>query len=324
MRAMVADSYGPPEVFKLADIPVPTPKDDEVRIKIHAAALNAADWHLLRADPFLVRLMFGPFKPKTRVLGADVAGVVETVGKSVTRFKVGDEVFACLNIFKLGGFAEKVCAEERYVVLKPSSLSFEEAAAIPLAAITAWQGLRQFGPIEAGQKVLINGASGGVGTYALQIAKALGAEVTAVCSSRNVEQCRSLGADHVIDYSRENFTKNGLRYDVIFAANGYHPLKDYQASLSPTGRYMMSGGAGKQMTAAICLGPWYSKGTQQKLGRVDARANGDDLASIKALIDQGKLKPVIDRRYKLEALAQALRYLEEGHAQGKIVIQVQD
>lgn len=225
MKAIVYSKYGPPEVFQLKEVEKPTPKENEVLVKIHAASVNAADWHLHRADPFLVRLMGEGFlKPKHQILGADIAGRVESVGKNIKQFKPGDEVFGDLASYGWGGFAEYVCAPENALALKPVNLSFEEAAAVPLAALTALMSLRDKGHIRSGQKVLINGASGGVGTFAVQIAKSFGAEVTAVCSTRNLDMARSIGADHVIDYTKEDFTKNGLGYDLIIAANGFHPI----------------------------------------------------------------------------------------------------
>jgi NADPH:quinone reductase-like Zn-dependent oxidoreductase len=320
MKAFVAREYGSPDVLKFEEVPRPVPAPGEILIKIQAASLNAADWHLLRADPFLVRLLFGFSKPKYEILGADMAGRVEAVGKDVTRFKPGDEVYGCLSRYRWGAFAEYVCARQEDLVEKPARLSFEEAAAVPLAAMTALQGLRDAGRIKAGQKVLINGASGGVGTFAVQIAKAFGAEVTAVCSARNLELARSIGADHVIDYGQEDFTKNGQHYDLILAANGYQPIGAYKQSLASGGICAMAGGAGKQMAEGIFQGPFRSLFGDKKLRWVDMKANDRDLALLSELIQKEKIKPVIDRRYPLERLPEALRYLEEGHAQGKIVI----
>ncbi|MCX6142083.1 MAG: NAD(P)-dependent alcohol dehydrogenase, partial [Ignavibacteriales bacterium] len=240
MKAIVYTKYGSPDVLQLKDVEKPTPKDDEVLIKIDAASVNAYDWHFLTADIFLIRLMGGGLlKPKSTRLGADIAGRVEAVGKNVKEFQPDDEVFGMVR----GGFAEYTCALENALALKPSNLSFEEAAAVPMAAVTALQGLRDEGQIQAGQKVLINGASGGVGTFALQIAKSFGAEVTAVCSTKNVDQARSLGADHVLDYTKEDFTQSGQHYDLILAANGYHSLSAYKRALTPKGIYVMAGGS---------------------------------------------------------------------------------
>jgi NADPH:quinone reductase-like Zn-dependent oxidoreductase len=311
MKAIVATKYGSPEVLQLKEVEKPAPKDNEVLVKIYAAALNAGDWHLLRGKPFLMRLMgFGLLKPKNTILGSDIAGQVEAVGKNVTQFRPGDEVFGNVSTCGWGGFAEYVAASEEALVLKPANLTFEEAAAVPMAAITALQGLRNKGKIQAGQKVLINGASGGVGTFAVQIAKAFGAEVTAVCSTRNMAQARSIGADYVIDYTQEDFTRSARRYDLVLAANGYHRLSDYKRTLNPKGIYVMSGGTSAQMSQAILLGPWVAKPNKQ------------DLVFIQGLLEAGKIGPVIDKSYPLSEVADAIRYLEEGHAQGKVVIRV--
>ncbi|HNT77988.1 MAG TPA: NAD(P)-dependent alcohol dehydrogenase [Anaerolineae bacterium] len=319
MKAIVYEKYGSPDVMRLAEIEKPTPKDNEVLVKIRAASVNAADWHLLTADIFLVRLMMGFVKPKVSILGADVAGQVEAVGRNVTQFQPGDEVFGDLAASGWGSFAEYVAVPESALALKPANLSFEEAAAAPLAGVTALQGLRK-GQIRPGQKVLINGASGGVGTFAVQIAKALGAEVTAVCSTRNVDQARALEADHVIDYTQEDFTQKGQQYDLIFAANGYHPLSAYKRALTPTGSYIMAGGAAKQIFEATLLGPLMSLGGGKKLGNVSASPNRQDLLTLKKMLETGQVRPVIDKRYSLEDTPEALRYLGAGHARGKVVI----
>ncbi|MBI4310481.1 MAG: NAD(P)-dependent alcohol dehydrogenase [Chloroflexi bacterium] len=321
MRAVVCTKYGPPDVLELKEVERPVPKDNEVLIKVHAASVNAADWHLLRADPFVVRLMVGGLlAPKHKVLGADVAGRVEAVGKDAKQFKPRDEVFGDLSGCGFGAFAEYVCAPESFLALKPPSRTFEEAAAAPLAAVTALQGLRDKGKIEHGQRVLVNGASGGVGTFAVQIAKAFGAEVTAVCSTRNVDMARSLGADHVIDYTREDFTRNGQRYDLVLAANGYHPILDYKRALSPKGVYVMTGGAYRQMFQAMFLGPLISMTGSKKLVFTAAKADQEDLVFVGSLLETGKVAPVIDRRYSLAEVPEAVRYVEEGHARGKVVI----
>lgn len=265
MKAIVYTEYGPPEVLQLKEIEQPTPKDNEVSVKVHAASVNSYDWRLLNADPFLIRLMGGGLlKPKNKILGADMAGRVEAVGRNVKHFQPGDDVFGDLARCGCGGFAEYVCARENALVSKPASVTFEEAAALPMAAVTALQGLRDKGQIQPGQRVLINGASGGVGTFAVQIAKSFGAEVTAVCSTRNLDMARSIGADRVIDYTQEDFTMNGQHYDLILAANGYHPILDYKRALSPKGIYVMSGGSMTQMFQAILLGPWISMTGRKK------------------------------------------------------------
>ena len=317
MKAIVYTKYGSPDVLQLKDVEQPSPKDDEVLIKIHAASVNAYDWHFLTADIFLIRLMGGGLlKPKDSRLGADVAGRIETVGRNIEQFQPGDEVFGMVK----GGFAEYACAPESALWLKPFNTSFDEAAAIPMAAITALQGLRDEGRIQAGQKVLINGASGGVGTFAVQIAKSFDTEVTAVCSTRNLEQARSIGADHVIDYTKEDFTKNGQQYDLVFAANGYHSLSDYKRALTPKGIYVMAGGTMAQIFQSMLMGSMMSETSGRKMRGVRAKRSQNDLVYIKELFEAGKVKSVIDRRYPLSEAAEALRYLGEGHAQGKIVI----
>lgn len=324
MKAITYTQYGSPDVIRFEDVEKPVVKDDGVLVKIYAASLNAYDWHFLTADIFLVRLMgVGLFKPKNPRLGADFSGRVEAVGKNVTQFKPGDEVYGDAASFGNGAFAEYIALPEKAMALKPSNLSFEEAAAVPMAALTALQGLRDEGKIQAGQRVLINGASGGVGTYAVQIAKWFGAEVTAVCSTRNMDQARTLGADHVIDYTKENFTQSGKLYDLIFAANGYHPLSAYKRALTPKGIYIMAGGTGTQIFSAMLLGPLMSNKGGKKMGGVSAKINQKDLFIMKELLESGKVVPVIDRRYPLSQTADALRYLGTGHARGKVVITVE-
>jgi NADPH:quinone reductase-like Zn-dependent oxidoreductase len=321
MKAIVYTKYGSPDVLELKEVEKPTPKDDEVLIQIHAASVNAYDWHFLTADIFLIRLMGGGLlKPKNTRLGADIAGRVEAVGRNVKQFQPGDEVFGMVR----GGFAEYACALENALALKPPNLSFAEAAAVPMAAVTALQGLRDTGQIQPGQEVLINGASGGVGTFAVQIAKSFGAEVTAVCSTRNLDQARSLGANHVIDYTKEDFTQRGQQYDLILAANGYHSLSAYKRALTPKGIYVMAGGSTAQIFQAMLLGSWMSETGGKKMGGVSAKRSQKDLVFLRELVEAGKVVPVIDRRYPLSEAAEALRYLGEGHARGKIVITVED
>jgi NADPH:quinone reductase-like Zn-dependent oxidoreductase len=321
MKAIVYTEYGPPDVLQLREVEKPVPKDNEVLVEVKAVSVNAYDWHLLTADIFPMRLMgVGLFKPKNTILGADIAGRVEAVGRNVKQFQPGDEVFGEIGH---GGFAEYACAPESRLALKPANLSFEEAAAVPMAALTALQGLRDVGQIRPGQKVLINGASGGVGTFAVQIAKSFGAEVTAVCSPRNLDQSRSLGADHVIDYTKEDFTQNRRQYDLIFAANGYHPLAAYKRALTPKGMYVMAGGKPAQMFQSMLLGSWLSEKDGRKMGGVSAHIDQKDLLTLKELLEAGKVVPVIDRRYPLSEAAEALRYLGAGHARGKVVITVE-
>lgn len=323
MKAIVYTKYGSPDVLQLTDVAKPVPKDNEVLVKVVAASANAADWRMVRAEPFLVRLYAGLLKPtKYNILGADIAGRVEAVGKDVKQFKVGDEVFGDLFASGWGGFAEYVCTGEKELALKPANISFEEAAAVPLAALTALHGLRDVGKIRPEQKVLINGASGGVGTFAVQIAKSFGAEVTAVCSTGNVDMARSIGADHVIDYTKEDFTKNGPRYDLILAVNGYRSIFDYKRTLNPAGTYVMTGGGTAQLFQALILGPWMSMTGSKKLAALSSKPNQKDLIFLKELLEAGKIKPVIDRRYPLHEVPEAIRYLEKGHAKGKVVITV--
>lgn len=320
MKAIVNTQYGSPDVLRMLEVAKPTPKENEVLIKIHAVAVNAADWHLLKADPFLVRLQFGLFKPKYTILGADIAGRVEAVGQNVKKLKVGDDVFGNSSSSGWGGYAEYAAVREDVLVSKPANITFEEAAAVPMAAVTALLGLKE-GKIQQGQTVLINGASGGVGTFAIQIAKALGAEVTAVCSTRNVELARSLGADHVIDYTKEDFTKSGKQYDLILAANGYHSLADYQRALRPNGKYVVTGGTNAQMFEVLLFGRAKSKGNQ-KMGNILSKPSQKELEFIAGLLADGTVKPVIAKRYALAQTADAIRCVEEGHAQGKVVITV--
>jgi len=321
MKAIVYETYGPPEVLHLQDVETPSPKDNEVLVRVHAASVNAADWRLMGADPFLVRFHAGLLKPtKFRILGADIAGRVEAVGRNVDRFRPGDEVFGDVFASGFGGFAEYKCARESELVLKPANLSFAEAAVVPLAAVTALHGLRDKGRIQPGQKVLINGASGGVGTFAVQLAKYFGAEVTAVCSTGKVDLARTLGADQVIDYTQEDFTKSGRQYDLILAVNGNRSIFEYKRALTPKGAYVMAGGNTGQLFQALLLGPLLTLVGKQKMGALTSTPNQKDLLFIKELLESGKIRPVIDRRYPLSEVPEAIRYLEEGHAKGKVVI----
>ncbi len=323
MKAIIYYKYGGPEVLELKEVEKPTPKDNEVLVKIHAASVNAADWRLLRADPFLARFYTGLFRPtKFQTLGADISGKVEAVGKNVVQFRPGDEVFGDVFASGFGGFAEYKCAPEDELVLKPKNVSFEEAAAVPLAGMTALHGLRDNGKIQSGQKVLIQGASGGVGTYAVQIAKYFGAEVTAVCSTGKVDMVRSLGADHVIDYTVEDFTRSGRQYDLIVAVNGFRSIFDYKRALSPIGIYVMAGGKTAQLFQALLLGPWISMAGKKKMGALTSTPNQKDLLFLKTLLESGKIKPIIEKRYTLKDVPEAIRYLEQGHAAGKIVITI--
>jgi NADPH:quinone reductase-like Zn-dependent oxidoreductase len=319
MKAAIYSRYGPPDVVQITDVEKPVPKDNEVLIRVRAASVNPLDWHFVRGTPHILRLGAGLRKPKITRLGVDVAGQVEAVGRNVTQFKPGDEVFGVCR----GAFAEYACATEDKLALKPANSSFEDAAAVPVAAISALQGLRDKGRIRRGHEILVDGASGGVGTFAVQIAKSFGAEVTAVCSTRKVDTARSLGADHVIDYTRDDFTQSGQRYDLILGANAHHSIFDYRRALSRHGIYVMVGGGGAQILQAILLGPLLSLLGSKRLCFVSAKINQKDLVFLKDLLETRKVVPIIDRRYPLSDAAEALRYLEEGHAQGKVVLAVE-
>ena len=319
MKAIVYTKYGSPDVLEFQEIEKPTPRDDEVLVKVHAASVNALDWRPFTMPLFAVRLMRGGWsEPRDKSVGADFAGRVEAVGANVKQFRPGDEVYG----LRRGSFAEYVCAPLERVAPKPMNLSFDEAAAVPVAALTALHALRERGNIQPGQKVLIDGAGGGVGSFAVQIAKSFGTEVTAVCSTKNQAVARSIGADHVIDYTREDFTKNGQRYDLIIAVNGYHPILHYMRALDPAGTWVVAGGAMWQIVHGALTGPlfvrWFSK---KKLTGVLARPNQKDLLFLKELLEARKVVPVIDRRYPLAEAAEGIRYLIKGHSQGKVVIQ---
>ncbi len=326
MKAIVRTRYGSPDVLQLKEVEKPIPKDDEVLVRVHAASVNALDWHAMRGKPFLVRTGGGGWrKPKNQRLGVDLAGRVEAVGGNVTQFRVGEDVFGRGH----GAFAEYACAHEDAVALKPTTMTFEAAAAVPIAALTALGALRDKGQIQPGQPVVIQGASGGVGTFAVQIAKAFGAEVTAVCSTRNLEMARSLGADHVIDYAQADFTKGRRkkrqRYDLILAVSGYHPIFAYRRALRRKGRFVLVGASTHLFRAlfqAVLLGPVISRMGRKQIGFFVANPTQQDLVFVKELLEAGKVVPVIDRRYPLSETAEAIRYLEEGHARGKVVITV--
>lgn len=321
MKAIVFNQYGGPEHLKLAEVAMPKPKDDQVLVKVHAVSVNSADTRLLSG--FIPRLMgFGLFKPKDKIMGADIAGRVEAVGKNVTKFKVGDEIFGDIST-GFGGFAEYACARESVLVNKPANLTFEQAAAVPMAAVTALQGLRK-GGIQPGDHVAIVGASGGVGTFAVQIAKALGAKVTAISSTKKMDRLRMLGVDHVIDYTREDFTRIGPRFDLILAVNGYRPLTDYRRALNPQGRYVMVGGDGRQIFEALVKGTLVSQRGGQTVTNLTASPNSDDLAFIKELIEAGNVTPMIERTYAFEDTAEAVRHVGAGHAAGKVVVRIME
>jgi NADPH:quinone reductase-like Zn-dependent oxidoreductase len=309
MKAIVHNKKGKPDKLIYSDIEKPIPNDDEVLIKIHAVSANAADYRSMQLGII----------PKGKIFGADIAGTVESAGKNIKHLKPGDEVLGDLASYGFGGFAEYVVAPEKALVLKPSKISFEEAAALPMAAVTALQGLRDKGHIQKGQKVLIAGGAGGVGTFAIQLARHFGAEVTALCSTKNLEQAISLGATHVIDYSKEDFTKSKNRYDLILAVNGNRSLFAYKKMLNPGGIYVMAGGALSQVFRSLLFGGLMSFGSR-KMRSLAAKPDQKDLEFIAKLAEEGRIRPVIDRVYPLDKTADAMKYLKEGHAKGKVVI----
>jgi NADPH:quinone reductase-like Zn-dependent oxidoreductase len=321
MKAIVQDRYGSPDVLRLADIDTPVADDDQVLVRVRAAAVNIGDWHLLRGTPYVMRLGTGPFKPRQDVPGFDLAGQVESVGEAVTQLRPGDEVFGWCR----GAFAEYACADESHFLPKPANLTLEQSAAVGDSGFTALNAVRDQGKVQAGHEVLINGASGGVGTFAVQIAKSFGARVTGVCSTRNVELVRSLGADEVIDYTHEDFTQRGQRYDVMLDLVGSRALSDCRRALAPRGTYVLVGVAK--------MGRWFGLARQikvlslsplvrQRMRVFIVRRSGEDLAVLKQLVEAGEVAPVIDRRYQLSEVPDALRYQGEGHARGKLVIAV--
>jgi len=323
MKAIVYRSYGPPDVLRLEEIDKPAPRDNEVLIRIHAASVNPLDWHFMRGTPGLFRLVTGLGKPRSPRLGRDLAGEVEAVGEAVRQFKPGDAVYGMGR----GAFAEFACALEPELALKPQSVTFEQAAAVPIAGLTALQALRDKAHAQPGSKILINGAAGGVGTFAVQMGRSFGAEITAVCSARNAELVRSIGADHVIDYAREDFTHGDGRYDAILECVGNHPFSSCRRVLDPGGVYVGIGGGGPDRTSASILGmmvknialSWFDS---RKMAGMLAKANTADLNLINELMTAQKITPVIDRQYKLSDVPEAIRYLETGHARGKVVIVV--
>jgi NADPH:quinone reductase-like Zn-dependent oxidoreductase len=320
MKAIVQDEYGSPDALELRDIDEPAVNDNDVLVRVHAASVNFGDWATMKGMPYMFRMVFGLRRPKVKVRGRDVAGQVEAVGRAVTQFQPGDEVYAEVD---QGTFAEYTCAPEDLFGLKPVNLTFEQAAAVPLAAGTALQGLRDTGKVRPGLRVLINGASGGVGTFAVQIAKSFGAEVTGVCRTRNVDLVRSIGADRVIDYTKDDFTQSGLRYDLIFDLVGNHSLSDCRRALTPKGTLVLSSGKGGRLLGpvgrllrALVLSLFVS----QRLRPLAARQSQGDLVFLKELIESGKVTPAIDRTYALSETPEAMRYFGEGHARAKIVI----
>ena len=323
MKAIVYCDFGGPEVLKLADIAKPVPNDDQVLIKVRAVSVNPYDWHFMRGEPYVMRMGTGLRKPKSTRLGVDFSGTVDAVGKNITQFKPGDEVFGG----RTGAFAEYVVISEKNLIPMPENVTFEQAGAVQIAGLTALQGLRDHGKLKSGERVLINGASGGVGTFAVQIGKTLGAHVTGVCSTRNVDLVRSLGADHVVDYTKEDYTKGGERYDLILDMVGNHGLLANRRALTPTGRYVMVGGSKGRWIApldtiirALVLKPF----VKQELGFMMSEIDRGDLLLLRDLMEQGKVTPAIDRRYNgLAEVPQAIAYLEEGRARGKVVVAIE-
>jgi NADPH:quinone reductase-like Zn-dependent oxidoreductase len=320
MKAIVYTEYGPPAVFQLKEIEIPAPRDDEVLVKIHAASVNSWDWELLSKKPSMVSLG-SRSNPKYKILGADIAGRVEAVGANVKQFKPGDEVFGDLCQSGWGGFAEYVCARENALALKPASMTFDEAAAVPQAGLLALQGLRNKGQIQPGQKVLINGAGGGVGTFAIQIAKSFGAEVTGVDSTMKLDMMHTIGADHVMDYTQEDYTKSGQRYDLILDVKANRSIFDYKRALRRKGTFLAVGGSWTRIFQLLLLGPLFRISRGMKMGILVYKPNKDS-AYLIDLIEAGKVVPVIDRRYPLSEVPEALRYLGKGQAIGKLVITV--
>ncbi len=323
MKAIVQTEYGSTDMLSLKEIDKPVVTDNGVLVRIRAASVNAGDWHLMRGTPFLARLMFGGIlKPKIQILGMDVAGCVEAVGKNVTQFQVGDEVFGDLSESGFGAFAEYVCAAEATLVLKPKNISFEQAGAVPAAALTALQGLRDCGQIQSGQKVLINGASGGVGSFAVQIAKAFGAAVTAVCSTNKMEMVRSLGADHIIDYTQADVTKNGQQYDLILDAAAYRSVFDYSPILKHESTYVLIGGSTPRLFQVLLFGSAISRIMRRKVKCFIVKPDQSDLIILKDLIESGKILPFIDRTYSLSEVPAAINSLEQRQVRGKVTISV--
>ncbi len=330
MKAIVQDRYGSPDVLELREIDQPVPADDEILVRVRASSINARDWHILRGDPLVARLSFGLRRPGTRVLGSDVAGQVEAVGRSVTRFRPGDEVYGDLRE-RDGACAEYACVPDAAADLKPTNITYEQAAAVPLAGSTALLGLRDAAAVQPGQRVLINGASGGVGTFAIQIGKVLGAEVTGVCSTRNVELVRSLGADHVVDYTRDDFSRTGRGYDVVFDLVGNRSLADLRRAAAPTGTIVLSGGgvSGNGRTAMFgpmglhLRGQFLARFIRQRLVSLSSvPPSRSTLATLREMIESGRLTPVIERTYPMAEVADAIRYLEVEHARAKVVVTV--
>lgn len=324
MRAIVRDKYGLPDVLRLEEIPTPTPANNEVLVRVLAASVNKGDWEILRGDPLWVRLAgFGLLKPNTRILGSNLAGRIEAVGRDVTQFEVGDEVFGDILQYGLGAFAEYVCvSEDAAIVRKPTSITFEEAASVPEAGFIALQSIRDKGQLKPGQTVLINGAGGGAGSFAVQLAKSLGAVVTGVDRTEKLDLIRSLGADHVVDYTREDFAESKPQYDLILDVVGVRSIATWKRVLRPGGIYLAAGGSVAQIAKTLLIGAWISWTAGKTIGMLAVKFNKEDLFTIIELLEMGKVAATIDRRYPLNEVANAIRYLGEGHSKGKVVITV--
>ena len=323
MKAAVCHRYGPPEGVAFEEVPKPTARDDEVLIRIHAISLNLSDWEMLTGTPFYTRATWGLFKSRFKILGSDVAGRVEVVGREVTRFEPGDEVFGDI-MGSFGGFAEYACARERALTLKPAGMTFEDAAALPQAGVIALRGIRDKGKLQAGQKVLINGAGGGSGTFAVQLAKSVGAEVTAVDNTEKQDFMRSNGADHVVDYTKEDFTRTGQRYDLILDLVAHRSLFALKRALAPGGIYLLVGGSAKRLFQSLLLGPVMSMFGSKKMGLLIVNPKQSDQVRLLELVESGTIKPIIDRRFPLTGVPDALRHVGEGHALGKVVVTMCD
>ena len=319
MKAAVCHKYGPPETVALEEVQKPTPRDDEILIKIYATSLNLSDWEMLTGTPFYTRTTWGLFKSRFKILGSDVAGRVEAVGRKVTRFEPGDEVFGDI-MGSFGGFAEYACAREGVLTLKPAKMTFEDVSVLPQAGVIALRGILDKGQLQAGQKVLINGAGGGSGTFAVQLAKSFGAEVTAVDNTEKQDFMRSNGADHVVDYTKEDFTKNGRRYDLILDLVAHRSLFDNRRALAPSGTYLLVGGSAKRLYQALVLGPIISMFGSKKMSLLIVNPKQNDNVRLLELVESGSIVPIIDRRYPLSGVPDALRHVGEGHALGKVVV----
>ncbi len=322
MKAIVYSTYGSPEVLQLKEVATPTPKDNEVLIKVHATSVNSWDWDLLRGTPFIVRLVGGGIlKPQINILGCDVAGTIEAVGKKVKKIKVGDDVFGDLSGGNWGGFAEYTCAREGELTLKPASITFEQAASLPQAAVMALQGVQDYGQVKPGQKVLINGAGGGIGSFAIQLAKNAGAEITAVDKASKFKFMHLLGANHIIDYQKEDFTKNNQQYDLILDVVGHHSIYEYKQSLTPNGMYRMMGGPTPLILQSFFVAPFITMFSNKKMG-VLAQKTNKNLSYLAKQVEAGKLKTSIDKVFPLTQTAKAIQYLGSGNAQGKVVVSI--